>query len=202
MDTKYSEKEIVIFQGLISLIKSGKSPYSITVSEIAQAADIGKGTIYDYFKSKEEVIRKTILYWRNKEIEDIYLGLKSKTSFKEKYLEILNKITKIIEENSSLLSVFISSGGAKELHGYLEKNKNDLCEHKLKIDELLLSILETGFNEGVIKRIGTPYYQLMVISSSIMGFYQYIGKRDSDYKETTMEMAMVDSYKLLIKGLN
>jgi hypothetical protein len=45
----YSEKKIAIFNGIIELMEKGINPYSIKVSDIARAADVGKGTIYDYF---------------------------------------------------------------------------------------------------------------------------------------------------------
>ena len=57
-----TEKEIAIFDGVIKLIKSGIDPYLIKVQEIAAAANVGKGTIYDYFRTKEEAISKAILY--------------------------------------------------------------------------------------------------------------------------------------------
>ncbi len=50
------EKEEAIYSGIIALIKRGVNPYSIKVSDIALEANIGKGTIYDYFSSKEEAI--------------------------------------------------------------------------------------------------------------------------------------------------
>jgi AcrR family transcriptional regulator len=40
-----------------------KSFESVSVSEIARAAGIGKGTVYEYFDSKEELILHTIVVW-------------------------------------------------------------------------------------------------------------------------------------------
>ena len=44
-NTRYSEKEIAVFKGLINLMREGANPYSIKVSDIAKAASIGKGTV-------------------------------------------------------------------------------------------------------------------------------------------------------------
>ena len=40
---------------------------STSISQIAKAANIGKGTVYEYFKSKEELILHSFKYW----IEDM-----------------------------------------------------------------------------------------------------------------------------------
>ncbi len=37
--------------------------HSTTISQIAQAAGVGKGTIYEYFESKEDLIRFAIVSW-------------------------------------------------------------------------------------------------------------------------------------------
>lgn len=60
--TTYSPKEIAAFQGLFSLAASGKDFSSIKVQDIATAAGIGKGTLYEYFCSKEEILSSAVLY--------------------------------------------------------------------------------------------------------------------------------------------
>ena len=49
---RFSEKEEAVFEGIMELLRNGNNPYKITVSEIAKSANIGKGTVYDYFSSK------------------------------------------------------------------------------------------------------------------------------------------------------
>ena len=77
---KYSDKEIVIFNSVINLIREGENFYTIKVSDIARSADIGKGTMYDYFVSKEETISKALMYYMNKEMEIAYKRIIEKES--------------------------------------------------------------------------------------------------------------------------
>ena len=79
----HSEKEIAIFKGIIALMEKGANPYSIKVSDIAKEADVGKGTIYDYFDSKEEAISQAILFNMKGEMESAYSRIKDKDSFKQ-----------------------------------------------------------------------------------------------------------------------
>ena len=73
----YSEKKIAIFNGIIALMERDK-PLLHQGIDIAQAADVGKGTIYDYFTSKEEAISQAILYKIDNEVEAAYSRIKKK----------------------------------------------------------------------------------------------------------------------------
>lgn len=198
---KYSEKQIDIFNGLIKLMKTGSNPYSIKVSDIAKAANIGKGSIYDHFQSKDEVISQAIIYSIDKEIEYVYSKVQEKESFEEKYYEILRIIIESLEKNLSTINILIYAGGINELYRYLENYNYDLTIYINKINSLFNHILISGLKEEVITKSEDDYYNYMVIHSSIMGFSHYISSKDY-YSDTDIEMAMNSSYKLLLKGLN
>ena len=53
---KYTEKELTIFSGVLKLAREGTDLSKITARQIADAAGVGKATIYDYFSTKEEII--------------------------------------------------------------------------------------------------------------------------------------------------
>ena len=55
------EKEILIMKSLISLI-SEKQSDDFSIEEVAEKAGIGKGTIYLYFKSKNELLYNSIIF--------------------------------------------------------------------------------------------------------------------------------------------
>lgn len=58
----YSPKEIAAFRGLLQLAAGGNCFSNIKVQDIATAAGIGKGTLYEYFSSKEDILNCTVLY--------------------------------------------------------------------------------------------------------------------------------------------
>ena len=81
-----------------------KNMNSVTISEIAKVAGVGKGTLYEYFKNKEEIVF---------ELVDILLqehSLKLKAEF-EKLDSMREKVKKFAEffytdENSELRSIY------------------------------------------------------------------------------------------------
>jgi len=59
------EKRAQILEAAIKIFaKKGMS--KTTISDIAGEADIGKGTVYEYFKSKDEVFSASFLYFMDK----------------------------------------------------------------------------------------------------------------------------------------
>lgn len=59
------EKKAKILEAAIRVFaKKGMS--KTTISDIAGAADIGKGTVYEYFRSKDEIFSASFLYFMDK----------------------------------------------------------------------------------------------------------------------------------------
>ncbi len=59
---KIPEKMQVIYESVCALIEEGRDGRTLTVSEITKRAGIGKGTAYEYFDNKEEMIDGAICY--------------------------------------------------------------------------------------------------------------------------------------------
>ena len=75
MTRRYSEKETAIFAGVMELMRRGEDLYAIKAADIA-AAGIGKGTLYNYFASKEEIILQTLIYNLHTELERVTAQVK------------------------------------------------------------------------------------------------------------------------------
>lgn len=61
-EKKLPEKIKVMYKAVRELIEEGADINRIKVSEITQRAGIGKGTAYEYFPNKEELISSALLY--------------------------------------------------------------------------------------------------------------------------------------------
>lgn len=200
-EIKYSEKEISIFNGLIKLMKEGANPYSIKVSDIATASNVGKGTIYDYFDSKEEAISKAIIYNINNEIKAGLTRMNSKEKFKDKFYEILQIIADNWENNLSTFNILLSAGGIQEFYEYLIDDKYDLSRCISIFNSVIEELLQLGIKEEIINTAESKYYQIMAVQSATSGFTHYISRKNL-YKDISMEEAMDTAYRLLIKSLN
>ena len=196
----YSNKEIVIFDGVIKLIKEGDNLYTMKVSDIARAADIGKGTIYDYFGSKEETISKALMYYMDNEMRICYKRIMERESFKDKYYEILFIIKDSYKNNMFIVNSILSSAGFKELYKHLADEGCNTNYFFDSINNTMVNLLEIGKKDGIVTLEEEPYYFIMAIRGSLSIFSHYIGKKEY-YKDISIQKAMDTSYKILLKSL-
>ena len=56
---KNAERRPLCTEAVFRLLARGEKMYSVTVQQIAEEAGIGKGTVYEYFTSREEIISKS-----------------------------------------------------------------------------------------------------------------------------------------------
>lgn len=66
-DTR-KERETAVYEAALRLTAKGMNPASMKVQQIADEAGIGKGTVYEYFNSKEEILRGMVLHCFDTEI--------------------------------------------------------------------------------------------------------------------------------------
>lgn len=97
-------KRELIFSTVLDLIKNEGRLDTITVSSIAKEAGIGKGTVYEYFESKEEIIIETVKFMMDDvfgklintfEVDDFCVGM---TNF-------IDQLIKVLEESESNLGM-------------------------------------------------------------------------------------------------
>jgi len=63
---------------------------TLTVSEVAKNANIAKGTIYEYFKNKEDIVFAIIEYAQNSYDDEVLKNINSTHSIKEKILYLFS----------------------------------------------------------------------------------------------------------------
>lgn len=197
----FSEKEITIFNGVIKLINEGSNFHTMKASDIATAANIGKGTLYNYFKSKEEIIGKTIIYIMVTQFQYYVNLVDSVETFKEKFYIGLKMIEESAKTEDKIFQFLLSSFGREELKQFLKDGMQILEERKQFIKTILLDLAKLGYKEGIIAKPEDSEYTYLVFISCLMGFSQNFCQGVT-LTEEGIEKAKNDSYKLLLKGLN
>jgi len=197
---QYSDKEIAVFNGLVGLLKQGKSLYKIKVSEIAKAANIGKGTIYDYFSSKEEAIYLALLYYLNNEMTRVVSEVESTSSFKNKVYKLLDITEENIESKYSSLKTVLSAKDISSMYDLIEGDENLIDLFINYMGKIIESIVTSGENEGYINKSYSSYYKKSAIRCILIGFAQFVSHKEC-YKDVNVDLAKEVAYTQLIKML-
>ena len=67
----HAARKAAVYEAALQLIARGVSPAAMTIQQLADTAGIGKGTVYGYFSSKEEILQGMALYCFDSEIAHI-----------------------------------------------------------------------------------------------------------------------------------
>lgn len=160
-----------------------------TMADIMNALDIAKGTIYHYFKSKEDLFEAVIEDIVDENIKHMSTLLKNSPKNALKRMQLLIKAGNISKENEKIVK-------------QLNKSTNDAMHSRLlaralmKQAPLYAEVIKQGCDEGIFKT-ETPLECAEVILSSIqfltdMGIYPW---KEEDLKRR------IEAFPSIIEGL-
>ncbi|GAA4739703.1 TetR/AcrR family transcriptional regulator [Flavisolibacter ginsenosidimutans] len=140
MRTKDESKIAAIYKATLSLVKE-RGLAGITMSDISREASIATGTLYIYFKNKDELIKALFCECREKSAKEYFAGVEATESFEEK-----------------MRTVFINIVRYKMTHfdvsAFLEQSYHSpfVCITDLKKKQKALNPLFALIEEGIEKK--------------------------------------------------
>lgn len=179
-----------------------KYGYSKTsLDDIAKEAGLGKGTIYYYFESKEEIFIAIAELSAEKYFSLIKKSIAKEQGFAKKFATSLHMPIKLVYEHAPILLDAIKN---MPRH-YLPALENFRIENKQRMISMLSEVIQSGLEEGVITEI-IPADRLVNIifdwfllgDSNIIVQHpeEFIAKAEADY-ETIVQLML---YGLLKRG--
>ena len=168
---------------------------NLTISQIAATAGVGKGTIYDYFKNKEDIV-----------FEIVNILIQERNSKKE---EKLSQIT-VTKEKIKLFAVFFHSEEDAELRQIykefvsisLAKQDKDMMDFQTKCSSSYFRWFEQIIQEGIEKNELIPQaskfcrglfvmVEGMFIASEVTYVIDDLKKEIHDYIDALFELIEV-----------
>ncbi len=143
------QKVVAICQSVKDLYNQGTPFSKMTISEIARLAKIGKGTIYEYFFSKEEIIITAMLLELKTELSNVCNAVLIKNSFQEKYDTSLYWIKERVQTNILLRQMMLAC--------YSHNSDEEICKlikqiiSFTEVNEAFDSIIKAGVQEGLFQ---------------------------------------------------
>lgn len=151
-----SPKVISLYNAVRALSSEGADLTQLKVSEIAAKAGIGKGTTYEYFKSREELIVKAILYNIYNHVHIVQGRIQQQKGFQNRIYVVLDTLFESGEDNRNLfqrLMPFFYDIGSfpvrfrEEFKKYVPGMKEIECIGDILLrDAMEEGILEEGLN--------------------------------------------------------
>ncbi len=106
MQVKKDEKRLRIIESAISLLNE-KNFEEVTTDLIASRAKVGKGTLYTYFKNKDDLLGETLLYVLSEFLDATVRTKKCKCDLERKIEMLFELYQEIAKSRENLLPLFM-----------------------------------------------------------------------------------------------
>ena len=124
-------RKAAVYEAALQLIGQGVSPAALKIQQLADAAGIGKGTVYEYFSSKEEILQGLAEYCFARENERIRAMFADCTTL----AGLEERITGYLQDIAASRMVYIEPGakyyfdnGSEIENTFKDKNHTDKKE--------------------------------------------------------------------------
>lgn len=169
-----------------------KGFHNTKMDEIALAAGVGKGTLYEYFKNKQDIFDEACIEYVDLMIENIKYICNMDNNFKDKLLILFNGKLKMDSEFANMTIDNILS--SKNIIS--EKTVKTIIVKITEIYSLISNIIDQGKEEGiVIQDIPSEILACMLVGT--MGEYFRLKLYNKDYEINENDVI----FDLLYNGL-
>jgi AcrR family transcriptional regulator len=141
-------KKLKIIEAAMHIF-SGNLFHQVTMEEVATQAGVGKGTIYLYFKSKEDLFQQTFKYATKIYLEKIFKGLQELHDPKDKLKKIVNLQLDFSQEDFKVF-YFLAESMAPVLTFHEE-----IIKTWQKFILLIEEIIKEGIEKGCFRKTDT-----------------------------------------------
>jgi len=196
---KKEKKELIIRAAIKLFAQKGFA--RTTISDIAQAAGTGKGTIYNYFETKDDIIHNSF-YFFIKELEfDFEAILLSSIPAIEKLKQVFDTFTRTMQlsENRQLMELMfdfwaesIKSVQAKNI---LFKKMNIFYQAYRKLCQ---DLIKDGIREGSFrKNVDAKTMAIIILGMNDGIMVHWLLDKSIDFSKTMQEMV-----RMVLEGIS
>jgi len=181
-----------IIEVVIEMIKQNVNVSTVSLSEIAKKANIGKSTVYEHFQNKEELIHCAYMQILNY-YENELLAPLNKNTYKEAFIEQYRRILYSMNSAKNMVETILSQ--SKQIWYPNSKVFDEKLKNlKLKMANRFFDIFHLGVKEGYIP-IDTEMkekkgYIIQAIMTGLL--FQYINGQTKLDESELMEFCFIE----------
>ena len=183
-----TEKMILMFDAVAALLEEGADVKDLKVSDITKRAGIGKGTAYEYFSSKEELLLEAQIYYFQQKVEHLCEQVGKAETFEEAILACCHAIDRMLENETGMSVLFRHAlSGAEEVG-------QCACDDTQNMDHFFDSLAELGKKEGLITKTDDEMIRCILVTELVgygisCSMWRKRHKNLAGYKEHQEKMA-------------
>ena len=202
MQIETNEKVLAMYHAVAALMDEGRNIYNLKVSDITQKAGIGKGTAYEYFRSKEELLAKAICYDFAVQFQSLEKEMEEKKRLKDAldscfdWMDSHTVSPRMVMQFKNALSIIFS----KKADDFLNNEESD--DHKYGervIDMIMTRMIAVGKKEGTIHPHIPDEMVCLEVLAKLFAYFAWLQKKE---KETERIQVREYLYESMIRALS
>ncbi len=183
LQSELKPKVRAMYDAVLVLLEEGADVNTMTVSDITKKAGIGKGTAYQYFKSKEEIIAGAIIYDAQKQGEESWERLEAIESFEAQIHYCYNWVVECVQEQRAFARFMVLSVQAGSLRETIMKKMQEMHQEAMGDCAkgpmtILKSLCENGKKSGSIRTDISEEEAAYILLGSLTSLVMYLGKQN------------------------
>ncbi len=171
-----------------------KGLFVATMDEIAEAAELSKGTLYLYYKSKEDLYLAVMMRGLQILYEMIESMMNSEGSVISKLLALEDVYLDFFKDHKNYFRMFYFFQ-TPQFHKQVSDEMKRACDsNNQRMWDLVIGLLKKGIGEGLIRSDLNPIEIATILWSSSTALMMRIDNEDQIWKER-MNINLVDTLK-------
>ena len=159
----HESRKAAVYEAALQLIGQGVSPAALKIQQLADAVGIGKGTVYEYFSSKDEILHGLEVYCFCRENVRIRALMADCTTLAGLEDRVLGYLQDIAAERMGSYKMIAETLGTPDCHG-------GLADCTKELEQILGQLLERLRAAGEIDpALSAEYYCLSMLSVVVGG---------------------------------
>ncbi len=166
-----------------------KGFHETSMQEIAQAAGLGKSTLYDYFKTKDEILIYFFEDQLNNMTEEAQKIALQNLSADKRLRQIMEKYLESLLANKNLFLKLMQESQRLKL-----ESQKQVQEKRYAYQDLVRALIDEGIREGVFRSVNSLLAARLLISGISSVIY---GSRPTG----TLEEMLNETLDIFFKGI-
>jgi AcrR family transcriptional regulator len=163
-----------ILAAVISKFEEEGFSTDLTISEIAKKVDIGKSTIYEYFKTKDDVFKEALLKISNESIDKIIdIENIENMDFEEAFKIQFSKILEVSLKSRMIYQIFSKDFIHRMPETIREELKQKMEDTRGIIEKRFILIFIKGVGENLLNIDPNPTSNLVYSSLIVGAIFRY-----------------------------
>ena len=166
--------------------------HSVTMNDIAEKAEFSIGTLYNFFRNKEDLYQSLVL----ENIKE-FAAIQSRTLDKdmpvlEKIGEFVDNAIQYFKEHRPFIRIFLaeSRGESFNLRSKLRKDAHQIIN---EIDEKVTSVMKEGVRKKIFRNLD-PVYLTLVLQGTCQAFLFHSMEYPDEHPDGLQADAILDLF--------